>query len=79
MKNLLQVEDSAKIYISNYNISNNRNLNNEILLSYTGYVQDKLVAAHLNMTLSYSVLANDCKIMNPILILTSYSFSTIWQ
>ena len=32
MKNLLQVEDSAKIYISNYNISNNRNLNNEILL-----------------------------------------------
>ena len=60
-------------------ISNNGNLDNEILLADTGYGQGELMVTPLNMALAYSALANDGNIMNPRLVLTSDSSATIWK
>lgn len=60
-------------------ISNNGNLDNEILLADTGYGQGELMVTPLNMALAYSALANDGNIMNPRLVLDSDSSATIWK
>lgn len=65
--------------ITNSSISNNGNLDSEILLADTGYGQGELMVTPLNMALAYSALANDGNIMNPRLVLTSDSSSTIWK
>lgn len=65
--------------ITNSSISNNGNLDSEILLADTGYGQGELMVTPLNMALAYSALANDGNIMNPRLVLTSDSSATIWK
>lgn len=60
-------------------ISNNGNLDSEILLADTGYGQGELMVTPLNMALAYSALANDGNIMTPRLVLTSDSSATIWK
>ncbi|MEN8076494.1 penicillin-binding transpeptidase domain-containing protein [Clostridioides difficile] len=60
-------------------ISNNGNLDKEILLADTGYGQGELMVTPLNMALAYSALANDGNIMNPKLVLTSNSTNSIWK
>ncbi|CAM2076262.1 MAG: penicillin-binding transpeptidase domain-containing protein [uncultured Clostridium sp.] len=65
--------------ITNSSISNNGNLDSEILLADTGYGQGELMVTPLNMALAYSALANNGNIMNPRLVLTSDSSSTIWK
>lgn len=65
--------------ITNSSISNNGNLDSEILLADTGYGQGELMVTPLNMALAYSALANDGNIMNPRLVLTSDSSTTIWK
>ncbi len=60
-------------------ISNNGNLDNEILLADTGYGQGELMVTPLNMSLAYSALANDGNIMNPRLVLDSDSSVSIWK
>ena len=60
-------------------ISNNGNLDSEILLADTGYGQGELMVTPLNMALAYSALANDGNIMTPRLVLTSDSSSTTWK
>ena len=65
--------------MTNSSISNNGNLDSEILLADTGYGQGELMVTPLNMALAYSALANDGNIMNPRLVLTSDSSATIWK
>ncbi|MBQ8999617.1 MAG: penicillin-binding transpeptidase domain-containing protein [Clostridium sp.] len=65
--------------ITNSSISNNGNLDSEILLADTGYGQGELMVTPLNMALAYSALANDGNIMNPRSVLASDSSSTIWK
>ena len=60
-------------------ISNNGNLDSEILLADTGYGQGELMVTPLHMALAYSALANDGNIMTPRLVLTSDSSATIWK
>ena len=60
-------------------ISNNGNLDNEILLADTGYGQGELMVTPLNMALAYSALANDGNIMNPRLVLDSDISASIWK
>ena len=65
--------------MTNSSISNNGSLGSEILLADTGYGQGELMVTPLNMALAYSALANDGNIMNPRLVLTSDSSSTVWK
>ena len=65
--------------MNNSSISNNGSLDSEILLADTGYGQGELMVTPLNMALAYSALANDGNIMNPRLVLTSDSSSTVWK
>lgn len=65
--------------MTNSSISNNGSLDSEILLADTGYGQGELMVTPLNMALAYSALANDGNIMNPRLVLTSDSSSTVWK
>ena len=51
-------------------ISNDGNLDYEILLADTGYGQGEILATTLNIALDYSMLSNNGSIMNPTLILT---------
>lgn len=65
--------------MTNSSISNSGSLDSEILLADTGYGQGELMVTPLNMALAYSALANDGNIMNPRLVLTSDSSSTVWK
>lgn len=60
-------------------ISNNGNLDKEILLADTGYGQGELMVTPLNMALAYSALANNGNIMNPRLVLSSDATPTVWK
>lgn len=65
--------------MANSSISNNGNLDKEILLADTGYGQGEIMVTPLNMALAYSALANDGNIMNPRLVLSSDSTPSIWK
>lgn len=51
-------------------ISNNGTIENEILLGDTGYGQGEVLTTPLQITMSYSALANEGKVMTPRLVIS---------
>lgn len=57
--------------INKSQISNNNKLEDDILLADTGYGQGEILVSPLDVSLMYSALSNDGKIMQPILDITN--------
>lgn len=57
--------------INKSQISNNNKLESDILLADTGYGQGEVLVSPLDVSLMYSALSNDGKIMQPILDITN--------
>lgn len=60
-------------------ISNDGQLNREILLADTGYGQGEVMVTPLHMALSYSTLANEGNIMQPRLVISENSEAKVWK
>ncbi|WP_418223060.1 penicillin-binding transpeptidase domain-containing protein [Clostridium isatidis] len=60
-------------------ISNDGNLDNEILLADTGYGQGEIMMTPLHVALSYSALANEGNIMKPRLVISENSEAVVWK
>lgn len=56
--------------MANTQISNNGKIENEILLGDTGYGQGEVLTTPLQVTMSYSALSNEGKIMTPRLVIS---------
>lgn len=60
-------------------ISNDGDLNRDILLADTGYGQGEVMVTPLHMALSYSTLANEGNIMQPRLVISENSEAKVWK
>lgn len=60
-------------------ITNTGELTSDIMLADTGYGQGELMVTPLNMSLSYSALANNGDIMVPRLVISENSTPEIWK
>ncbi|MGL5315165.1 MAG: penicillin-binding transpeptidase domain-containing protein [Peptostreptococcaceae bacterium] len=60
-------------------ISNSGKLDKEILLADTGYGQGEVLMTPLNITMAYSALANDGKIMAPRLVTSENSEAKVYK
>lgn len=60
-------------------ISNNGELNDEILLADTGYGQGQVLTTPLNITMAYSALANEGNIMQPRLVISENTEAKIYK
>lgn len=60
-------------------ISNDKKLENEILLADTGYGQGQVLMSPLNVAMSYSTLGNEGKIMTPRLVISENSEAKIYK
>ena len=60
-------------------ISNSGNLDNEILLADTGYGQGEVLVTPLNVTMMYTSLANEGKIMVPRLVISENNNPKIYK
>lgn len=60
-------------------ISNDGDLNKEILLADTGYGQGEIMVTPLNVALTYSALANNGDIMQPRLVTSENSETKVWK
>lgn len=65
--------------LSQSSISNDGEINRDILLADTGYGQGELMVTPLNMSLVYSSLANAGNIMTPRLIIDDGREATVWK
>ena len=59
-------------------ISNDGDLNKEILLADTGYGQGEIMVTPLHVALSYSALANNGDIMQPRLVVSENPEAKVW-
>ena len=59
--------------MQNSQISNDKKLENEILLADTGYGQGQVLMSPLDVAMSYSTLGNEGKIMTPRLVISENS------
>ena len=60
-------------------ISNDGDLNRDILLADTGYGQGEVMVTPLHMALAYSTLANEGNIMQPRLVISENSEAKVWK
>lgn len=60
-------------------ISNDGDLNRDILLADTGYGQGEIMVTPLNIALFYSTLANEGNIMQPRLVISENPDAKIWK
>ena len=60
-------------------ISNDGNLNRDILLADTGYGQGEIMVTPLHIALFYSTLANEGNIMQPRLVISENSEAKVWK
>lgn len=60
-------------------ISNDGELNNDILLADTGYGQGEIMVTPLHIALFYSTLANEGNIMQPRLVISENSEAKVWK
>ena len=65
--------------MANTQISNNGKIENEILLGDTGYGQGEVLTTPLQITMSYSALANEGKIMTPRLVISENSNEKVYS
>ena len=65
--------------MGNTQISNDGKIENEILLGDTGYGQGEVLTTPLQVTMSYSALANEGKIMNPRLVISENSTEKVYS
>ena len=65
--------------MANTQISNDGKIENEILLGDTGYGQGEVLTTPLQVTMSYSALANEGKIMNPRLVISENSTEKVYS
>ena len=60
-------------------ISNDGNLNRDILLADTGYGQGEVMVTPLHIALFYSTLANNGNMMQPRLVISENSEAKVWK
>ncbi|MGX4600553.1 penicillin-binding transpeptidase domain-containing protein [Faecalimicrobium sp. JNUCC 81] len=60
-------------------ISNNKNLDNEILLADTGYGQGEVLMSPLDVAMSYSSLGNEGNIMAPRLVISENKEAKVYK
>ena len=60
-------------------ISNDGELNRDILLADTGYGQGEVLVTPLHIALFYSTLSNNGNIMQPRLVISENSEATVWK
>ncbi|WP_042275035.1 penicillin-binding transpeptidase domain-containing protein [[Clostridium] dakarense] len=60
-------------------ISNSKNLDNEILLADTGYGQGEVLMSPLDVAMAYSSLGNDGNIMTPRLVISENKESKVYK
>lgn len=65
--------------INKSQISTNGKLDNEILLADTGYGQGEVLMTPLNVTMAYSALGNEGKIMTPRLVISENSEAKVYK
>ena len=63
----------------NTQIANNGKIENEILLGDTGYGQGEVLTTPLQITMSYSALANEGKIMTPRLVISENTKEKVYS
>ena len=65
--------------IESSQISNDGELNRDILLADTGYAQGEVMVTPLNIALFYSTLANEGNMMQPRLVISENSEAKVWK
>lgn len=80
LKNFGIGEDLTFEYpMENSQISNDGELNKDILLADTGYGQGEVMVTPLNIALFYSTLANEGNMMQPRLVISENSEARVWK
>ena len=65
--------------IENTQISNDGEINRDILLADTGYGQGEVMVTPLNIALFYSTLSNEGNMMQPRLVISENSEAKVWK
>ncbi len=65
--------------IENSQISNDGEINRDILLADTGYGQGEVMVTPLNIALFYSTLSNEGNMMQPRLVISENSEAKVWK